>query len=351
MTSYNPSVHEPGRPHQQRHNVPLYDEPKASAMQPPLTYQSLQNNQYATLEPVDRSSADLDSISSNTENEPSPIPSQESGNQNIAFPYEVPSVNSSVGMLQHLPNVVRSQEHVYQSVDDSHFPSPSYTSTLPPLKSNTMPSWPSSRSTSRNPSEEPALPFGRFSQTQPFDQTDLLPAPPSVIPPPPSHAPPPLRRSTLDLVQKLKEESVIEQVAHNPSLLRARTPSVDLLYRRSPYSQPDPHRRSSVPDLFDSHSPIFSSGDSLANHGPTQTPPPILLLTDNFTWNKVPNYMTMYLYGGQYTCMVGSIPVWWAVYLMVGSISVWWAVYLYGGQYTCMVGSIPVWWAVYLYIW
>ena len=127
------------------------------------------------------------------------------------------------------------------------------------------------------------------------------------LPPPPDHPPPPLRRSTLDIVELMREElhhssqgepagarTVGQAPLHSifPSLCagvlhsRAFSSSSDNHYRVSSSALRQPN---SFPDL---HSPVYSSDSSLANNGPTQTPPPELL--SDSLWNKVRTYICTY---------------------------------------------------------
>ena len=118
-----------------------------------------------------------------------------------------------------------------------------------------------------------------------------------LLPPPPDHPPPPLRRSTLDLMELMREEthhSSQGKVAQSrpgalvPGCLLS---FAGVLHSRTLSSPSENHchvsssalrQPSSFPNL---HSPVFSSDSSLANNGPTQTPPPELL--SDPLWSKV----------------------------------------------------------------
>ena len=136
----------------------------------PQSYSArLGDTQYATLQSVNGS---LNSQSQELSSEPSTgrgVP-QEMGrvhgvtpavmSQSGAFPYEVPSRDSSeepqsVPIFNGSP---RSREHIYQSVGDSPHPVPPPCGPRPAASSAsslTMPSWPTSASNSREGSQDP----------------------------------------------------------------------------------------------------------------------------------------------------------------------------------------------------
>jgi hypothetical protein len=221
--------------------------------------QSQMDSQYATLDSIGKSScSSLSSMSQEEEHSTmSSLPRRRDEvvpEQRVAYPYEVPSRKGSSEI-----------QHIYQSVDEAaddvlpfriHANQKSHSV-------NTLPSSiPSSTSTSRESSVEP-----RFATLGPRVGGDGGYS----LPPLPEYSPPPLRRSTLDLMERLREESDPYNSSQAPL-------STSSHYRAS-------GRGGSVPDILDIHSPLCLSDDSLANHGPTQTPPP------NFYYESTPQWM------------------------------------------------------------
>lgn len=143
--------------------------PSAGRTHPPPYSSHLGDTQYATLQSVGGS---LNSQSQELHSEPSsagkgfhqgmgvvrgapPAVMSQSG----AFPYEVPSRDSSEAPVFGVSNPP-SREHIYQSVGDSPRPAPPAHGPHPAASSAsslTMPSWPTSASNSREGSEDPQL--------------------------------------------------------------------------------------------------------------------------------------------------------------------------------------------------
>ena len=256
------------RPHHRReplyNNGWVYQGGHGNGMHPQL------DNQYATLDSVGKSSCS--SLSSFSHEGPSSVSPAQKRDQTLpektaAFPYEIPSRKGSGDL-----------NHIYQSVDDASDEMvrvPAYPYDVPGSRStNTLPSIPSSTSTSRESSVEPR--FATLGSRSGGNAGYSLP-------PLPEHSPPPLRRSTLDLMERLREESdYYGNSGHVDRPIRAASSPVVSHFRVGGMNG----HTGSVPGIMDQHSPLCMSDDSLANHGPTQTPPPDYYDDSSSRWLK-----------------------------------------------------------------